>query len=519
MPSPEPVSATSPVNPGDILAGKYRVERVLGAGGMGVVVQATHLELDERVALKFLLPEALENAEAAARFVREARAAVKIKSEHVARVIDVGRLENGAPYMVMEFLEGADLNALIERGPLPIEDAIDYVIQACDAMAEAHAAGIVHRDLKPSNLFLTRRADGSGLIKVLDFGISKMNVPDVSAAGLTHTSAFMGSPYYMSPEQMRSARNVDHRSDVWSLGVILYELVAGTPPFVAPTLPDLLAKIMTEPPAPLREKRPDAPAELEQVIGQALVKDREGRFQSVGELAAALLSLAPRRSRHLVERIFKLSGVRSQVPSSGPLAPPTVNAPPSFAMSERAAGPTQVSAGAIGRDEVVAPTQHSAPLHPLDSTSSPAHASTHQAFANTAPSTKGKAMALGAGLGLGFLIVAGVALMITREPVKAPDVSPSAAPPALAAEASGAPEPSAPRPPEVSAQPASVAVAPEAPPAVVPGPVVSAEPPPVVSEKPASKPPSRPVTPKSDGKSAPSQAPAPKKNPLSIDLK
>jgi serine/threonine protein kinase len=507
--SSQPSASTSPVNPGDILAGKYRVERVLGAGGMGVVVQATHLELDERVALKFLLPDALESAEASARFVREARSAVKIKSEHVARVIDVGRLENGAPYMVMEFLEGSDLNALIERGQVPIEDAIDYVIQACDAMAEAHAVGIVHRDLKPSNLFLSRRTDGSSLIKVLDFGISKVNVPDSSAAGLTHTSAFLGSPYYMSPEQMRSARNVDHRSDVWSLGVILYELIAGTPPFVAPTLPDLLAAIMTEPPAPLRTKRPDVPAELEQVIARALVKQREGRFQSVGELAAALVPLAPRRSRHLVERIFKLSGVHSQVPSSGSLEPPTVKSDaPSFTATDLSLPPTFLSAQPSAREHTVPPTQLSA--QPRAPEPTPPPASTHRAFANTAPSAKGKAIALGAGLGLGFLIVAGVALMTMRKPGNGLEVPPSASLSAAPAPP-GVVEPAATEvaEPRVSAS----RVAPT--PAVLPGPVASSEPAEKVLEKP---PTSRAGAPKVTGKPAPSQT-APKKNPLSIDLK
>src|SRR5689334_15421326 len=166
---------TAPVQPGEVLAGKYRVERILGMGGMGVVVSAWHLQLEERVALKFMLPDALENQEAVSRFSREARAAVKIKSEHVARVSDVGKLENGAPYMVMEFLEGSDLSGwLAEKGPLPVEQAVEFILQASEAIAEAHALGIVHRDLKPANLFVIRRADGAWSIKVLDFGISKM---------------------------------------------------------------------------------------------------------------------------------------------------------------------------------------------------------------------------------------------------------------------------------------------------------------------------------------------------------
>src|SRR5580692_1408544 len=197
------------VGPGEVLAGKYRVERVLGVGGMGIVVAAHHLQLDEKVALKFLLPQAMQSAEATNRFVREARAAVKIKNEHVARVSDVGTLENGSPYMVMEYLEGGDLAAWLEqRGALPVEQAVEFVLQACVAVADAHALGIVHRDLKPANLFCVRRSDGQLSIKVLDFGISKLsdNMNDssgVPVASMTRTSAVMGSPLYMSPEQMQ----------------------------------------------------------------------------------------------------------------------------------------------------------------------------------------------------------------------------------------------------------------------------------------------------------------------------
>ncbi len=214
---------------GEILAGKYRIEKVLGEGGMGVVVAAQHIHLDDRVAIKFLLPGAKSNPEVLARFAREARAAVKIKSEHVARVSDVGTLENGTPYMVMEYLEGSDLAAWVhERGALSLEQATEFVLQACEAIAEAHTLGIVHRDLKPANLYVIRRPDGKLSVKVLDFGISKVtraaaSGPDMS---LTKTAAFMGSPLYMSPEQMESARNADVRSNVWALGVILYELVA-----------------------------------------------------------------------------------------------------------------------------------------------------------------------------------------------------------------------------------------------------------------------------------------------------
>src|SRR5262249_29408438 len=214
-PSSDPPSC--PVLAGDVLAGKYRVERVLGRGGMGVVVQAMHVQLEQRVAIKFLLPQTVSNPDAVTRFAREARAASKIQGEHVARVLDVGTLESGAPFMVMEYLEGQDLSQLLEsRGLLHVDEAIDYILQACEALAEAHAAGIVHRDLKPANMYLTKRADGSPIVKVLDFGISKVIAKDSSDASMTRTSALMGSPVYMSPEQMKATRNVDARADIWA---------------------------------------------------------------------------------------------------------------------------------------------------------------------------------------------------------------------------------------------------------------------------------------------------------------
>jgi serine/threonine-protein kinase len=277
------------VREGQVLAGKYRVERVLGQGGMGVVVAAMHQQLEQRVALKFLLPE-VEDQDTRARFLREAKAAVRLKSEHVARVLDVGTLDVGSPYIVMEFLEGRDLAAMLEeQGVLPLDAAVEYTLQACEAIAEAHAAGIVHRDLKPANLFLTRRNDSSPCVKVLDFGISKMATPE-SPHGVTQSAAMLGTPQYMSPEQLRSSRDVDMRSDIWALGMILHELLTGQVAFRADTLPELCAAILTREPTPLRELAPHLPPEIEAIVRRALEKDPAHRYPT---LAAFAQDLAP----------------------------------------------------------------------------------------------------------------------------------------------------------------------------------------------------------------------------------
>lgn len=310
---------SQPVQPGEILAEKYRVERVLGQGGMGVVVLAEHLDLRERVAIKFLLDTALDNVELAERFLREARAAVKIKSEHVVRVIDVGRLPTGSPYMVMEYLEGEDLSQRLVRGRVPIEDAVDYVIQSCEAMHVAHRSGIVHRDLKPANLFLTQRPDGSALVKVLDFGISKVKSTDAAQLSLTHTQAMMGSPLYMSPEQMRSSKDVSPAADIWSLGVILHELISGDVPFTGSTFPEVLVQVMSEPPPKLRTLCPEVPEGLEQVVLRCLEKHPADRFSSVAALAVALTPFASTRTVSLQARLR--TSVSRPAPAAAAVSP------------------------------------------------------------------------------------------------------------------------------------------------------------------------------------------------------
>jgi serine/threonine-protein kinase len=310
-----------------VLAGKYRIDGLLASGGMGVILVARHLQLDQRVAIKVLKQAALESPDVVARFSREARAAVKVQGEHVARVLDVGTLESGAPYMVMEYLRGSDLSQVLrDKGPLPISDAVDYVLQACEALAEAHAIGIVHRDLKPANMFLTRRADGTPLIKLLDFGISKFTTKLDSSEkteGLTTTSMIMGSPHYMSPEQLRSARTVDGRSDIWALGVTLYKLLSGKNAFDAETTPELCVTILLNPPAPLRVHAPHVPVELERVILRCLEKEAEHRFPNVAELTRALAPFASPSGAVSTERILRMESFTGPVSVAPPARDPS----------------------------------------------------------------------------------------------------------------------------------------------------------------------------------------------------
>jgi len=364
-----------PVNVGQVLAGKFQIERVLGVGGMGIVVAARHLQLEERVAIKFLQPDALRDPVIVTRFLREAKAAAKIRSEHVARVFDVGTLENGTPYLVMEYLEGSDLaEAVKQRGPLPVAVAVDYLLQACEAIAEAHAAGIIHRDLKPSNLFVTARADGSHVVKVIDFGISKVATGADAGMDITKTAEMRGSLLFLPPEQMSRPRDVDPRCDIWALGVSLYNLLTGTYPFRAETMPHLCALILNEEPIPPRAYRAEVPAALEAAILQCLRKNPAQRFANVAKLAAALVEFGTPAARVSAERIagtLKASAERKAQPSAlaiefgsgvaafpGPMLPNRVFAvePPNRA-SETSA---PITAGAAVRDTSPLPTSPSA---------------------------------------------------------------------------------------------------------------------------------------------------------------
>jgi serine/threonine-protein kinase len=341
--------------PGTVLLDKYRIIRELGMGGMGVVLCAEHVALGTRVAMKFLLPEFAILPDAAQRFVREARAATRIRSEHVARVIDVGTLPGalaglpsprgpdgeivadpvgppGVPFIVMEYLEGVDLGRhLKSEAKLSIHEAIDFVVQAAEALAQAHAAGVIHRDVKPANLFLSRGADGSPHVKMLDFGIAKV-VEETAQHNLelTKTRAVMGSALYMSLEQMRSTKTVDYRTDIYSLGITLYELLTHTHPFMAESFSELCVKVSLDPPDPIGRHRPDVTDELAEVIAKAYARYPDDRYPTVAAFASALAPFAAAESQAMIAAIQRIdraaSGERPMVRMLTPLTSRAVTA-------------------------------------------------------------------------------------------------------------------------------------------------------------------------------------------------
>ncbi|NVB81231.1 MAG: serine/threonine protein kinase [Kofleriaceae bacterium] len=287
---------------GTVVAGKYRLERVIGKGGMGVVMAATHLQLGTPVALKLLHADMLQNQGVVDRFMREARASAQLRGENVCRVSDVGTAEDGCPFIVMELLNGHDLTTILRtNGAMPLHVAAEIVIQACFAIGEAHALGIVHRDLKPGNLFWTQRPDGTTCIKVLDFGVAK--APEDVNFSLTQTASVIGSPGYMSPEQLKSSKGVDGRSDIWSLGIVMYELVTGKKPFQGESITELALKVAMDP-TPSMDGA--APAGFEAVVRRCLEKEPGRRYQDVADLAAALAPFVGPRGFELAQGVARV---------------------------------------------------------------------------------------------------------------------------------------------------------------------------------------------------------------------
>lgn len=299
-------NATSPpIAPGSVLADKYVVEGFIGEGGMAYVVSARHRELDELVAIKFLKP-GQQNEELVRRFAREAKAMAKLKSQYITRIHDVGMSLEHGPYIVMELLQGENLGAVLHRlGALPVRTAVDITLQAAIALAEAHSRGIVHRDVKPENIFL-HAPDGNlerATVKLVDFGVSKAYLTGVTfgtSVEMSKTTTLVGSPLYMSPEQIRAKEDVDHRTDIWALGIVLYELLTNESPFLAASIPELSAKILEASPRSIRDSRPDIEENLEEIVLKCMRKDPELRFQSMRELAEALSTHASAPYAHLV---------------------------------------------------------------------------------------------------------------------------------------------------------------------------------------------------------------------------
>ncbi len=332
------------LEPGALVAGKLRIERILGEGGMGTVALATHIGLEQRVAIKVLKPELANQPDVVARFTREARAAAKLRSEHVCRVTDVGETAEGEVYIEMEYLEGHDLAVQITQHTLSVDIAADYIVQACVAIAEAHHLGIVHRDLKPANLFLTQRLDGTPLIKVLDFGIA--TAPSAEDFKITKTTTVMGSPGYMSPEHLRSARDVDVRSDIWALGVILYEAVTGKLPFTATSITELAVKVVMDEPEALANVDPRYAA----IVARCLKKPPADRYQNVGDLAADLAEIGTQATQTTSMLVSKLLGgsTSRQVSAASPavgLAPTLATMAPSSTSPASSAPPSTTTLG------------------------------------------------------------------------------------------------------------------------------------------------------------------------------
>jgi len=494
------LATQSSFEPGTIVSGKYRIQSLIGVGGVGRVFLARHLELETEVAIKVLRPEMNERTDAVQRFAREARASVRLRSDRIARVLDVGTHE-GKPYFVMEYLVGCSLLDAREQPGVDIAALCEFFIQACEGLADAHAQGVVHRDIKPENLFVVRDASGWRSLKILDFGISKFSLTgrfsDVDVAGM-RTEAMMGTPHYISPEQIRASRDVDHRTDLWSLGAVMFEVVAGgiLPFREEREVTALVAEVLERPHRSLLDVAPNVPERLAQIVDRCLTKDREQRYQTAAEIALDLLPLAPVRARASVERavsVMQAAGLMaingdmeslrrsptllSEGPHSGPprsSAPPPLvedRSPPSSGTrpsgQQRAAAAVSVSPAPVTPAPVTAAVvPSSSPAGPpavAPSASSPSGVTTAAPVSVHAPVASAGPVVLAADEGapktnkrqsvllmavLGGALLGGIFFLSTlvAAPVKAPAAQasfpaakPTAPPPAAPPEAATAP--------------------------------------------------------------------------------
>ena len=352
---------------GRLIAGKYRIDRLIGKGGMGVVYAARHELLDQPVAIKLLLGDQVCDEAAAARFLNEARAAARIPSDHVVRVLDVG-IDRERPYFVMELLDGVDLAHLLEErgGRLPEKEAVEYVLEAIEALAQAHALGIIHRDLKPSNLFLAKRPDGSKVVKVLDFGIAKAFGPAAHTQAAVTTQGLIGSPAYMAPEYVRSAKSIDTRADIWAIGVILYELISGEVPFTGDNPGEVLAAILEKNvPSLVTIVGSLVSPGLADVVMKCLARKPEERFQELAEVAEALVPFAARTSPSIARIRATVTTLRLRPPSadtSGPISVARAQSPDDETALAPASAAQQTNRSWTGAAEPAPPSRGSRTL-------------------------------------------------------------------------------------------------------------------------------------------------------------
>jgi eukaryotic-like serine/threonine-protein kinase len=394
---------------GAIVAGKLRVIRLIGEGGMGAVYEVEHTFTKHRRALKMLHGQMARSPELVARFLREASAAGRIGNPHIVETFDAGRLDAGEPYLVMELLSGRSLSSVIEEyGRLELGEAIEVIAQACEGIQAAHEAGIVHRDLKPENLFVEQR-DGS-FVKILDFGISKFASEHTLSDSLTVQGSLLGTPFYMPPEQVRGDKDVDHLADVYALGVVLYECIAGKKPFMANTLPHLSLLIHEGKYDPLRASRPEVSEELERVVGRAMAKDKSDRFASARELGDALRAV-PLGSRVALDATVAAPSVAASFAQAAPARSAQVDRAPDTSAVE-----TRASAPDVGRLGMT--THASAAVSRADQPATPASRGRLAGYVLGALAVAG---------GVWFFIQRGAALPTTSEP--APAAPPSVAPP------------------------------------------------------------------------------------------
>jgi serine/threonine-protein kinase len=422
----KPEETKPPLQVGDIVADKYRVDEIIGQGAMGFVFAAEHTHLGHRVALKVLRAGALEHKESVERFLREGRIVARIQSEHVARVSDVGTLKSGVPYLVMEFLEGSDLSKILkQRGePLALGDAVDFTLQICEALAHAHTLGVVHRDMKPANIYVTSRVDGTPLLKVLDFGISKSSTYGEGQDELTMTAALMGTPRYMSPEQIHDSRLVDARTDIWALGTILYEMLTLERCFQAPSVAFTCVKILQQEPTPLTELRPDLPPQIAEIVARCLRKEPTERWLHVGELAEAIApfgapdapAIAARISRVAVTTSdnMKHSGPRAVLGATGSFTAATGSYP---GLSSSGSNPSAASvlriSGSNSSSAMVSSSPGASPASESSKSSSGAiaRASTASVPSEPAQQKRGKGLVYG---GLAVVAIVAAIVMLSR---------------------------------------------------------------------------------------------------------